>query len=154
MVHIEREEKIWFGIIALVAIVINVVTVSPLVPWQRWMLWEKPEPAQVVRVNMHDHSFFLVTDGGEVPLEQAKPIEVRAGVPVEFVVTSDDLTYGFGVFEPGGEMVFQMQVVPTYENRITWVFERPGTYDLRSTEYSGPEHPKMFVEGAIRVVGG
>ncbi len=154
MVEIEREEKVWLGIIALVAIVFNVVTVSPLVPWQRWEMWEKPEPAQVVRIEMRDHEFFLVTEGGLVPLEEAKPIVLRAGEPIKFVVTSVDLTYGFGVFEPEGRMLFQLQVIPTYENEILWVFDSPGTYTVRSTEYSGPEHPHMFVEGAIQVVGG
>ncbi|OQY19782.1 MAG: cytochrome C oxidase subunit II, partial [Anaerolineaceae bacterium 4572_32.1] len=62
-----------------------------------------------------------------------------------------DVTYGFGVFRPDGTMVFQMQVVPGYENRILWKFDAPGTYDVRSTEYSGPRHPEMFIEDAIRV---
>jgi cytochrome c oxidase subunit 2 len=49
-------------------------------------------------------------------------------------------------------MVFQMQVIPGYENRLVWKFDAPGTYDVRSTEYSGPRHSEMFLKDAIRVI--
>ena len=79
-------------------------------------------------------------------------IEVKAGEYVEFVASSRDVTYGFGVFRPDGTMVFQMQVLPGYQNRMVWRFDAPGTYDVRSTEYSGPRHSAMFVAGGLRVV--
>lgn len=153
MVKIEREEKIWLGIITIFAIVFNTITVSPLVPWQKWEFWEKPTPAQVVRIEMRDHQFYLVKDGKLLPLKDVKPITLKAGKPVEFIITSSDLTYGFGVFKKNGRMVFQIQVVPKYENKILWIFEEPGYYTIRSTEYSGPEHPYMFIEDAIQVMG-
>jgi cytochrome c oxidase subunit 2 len=71
---------------------------------------------------------------------------------VEFTATSRDVTYGLGAFRPDGTMVFQMQVIPGYENRLVWKFDAPGTYDVRSTEYSGPRHSEMFVKNAIRVI--
>jgi cytochrome c oxidase subunit 2 len=61
------------------------------------------------------------------------------------------VTYGFGVFRGDGSMVFQMQVLPGRENRIVWTFDAAGTYDVRSTEYSGPRHSEMHVPDAIRV---
>ncbi len=153
MVKMEREEKIWLGIIALFAIVFNVVTLSPLVPWVHWDIFSPPQPAKVIRIEIKDHKFFLV-DGGEMKPLKAGTISLDAHVPIKFVVTSDDLTYGFGVFDPEGRMVFQMQVLPNYENSIVWIFDKPGYYTVRSTEYSGPEHPYMYVEGAIQVKGG
>lgn len=45
-----------------------------------------------------------------------------------------------------------MQVLPGHENRILWKFDAPGSYDVRSTEYSGPRHSDMFFPRAIRVV--
>lgn len=48
--------------------------------------------------------------------------------------------------------LMEMQVVPGYTNQLLWKFDRPGTYDVRSTEYSGLRHPEMSVPGAIRVV--
>lgn len=137
----DREERLWFGVLILVALVFNAVTLSPLVPWQKWLLWSHPSPDRQIPIEVENYTFHLPPQG----------IEVRGGEFVEFVATSKDVTYGFGVFRPDGTMVFQMQVVPGHENKILWKFDTPGTYDVRSTEYSGPRHPEMFIEDAIRV---
>jgi len=138
----EREERIWLGILVVVFLVVNAITLSPLVPWQRWILWDRPTPQARFYIEFEDYEIRLPPEG----------IQVTAGEFVEFVATSRDVTYGFGVFRKDGKMVFQMQVVPGYENRIVWRFDDPGTYDIRSTEYSGPRHPEMFVADAIHVV--
>jgi len=137
----DREERIWLGVLVVVFLLVNAVTLSPLVPWQQWMLWSRPTPSQQFRLEFEDYEIHFPPDG----------IEVKVGEFVEFIATSEDVTYGFGVFRKDGTMVFQMQVIPGHENRITWRFDEPGTYDVRSTEYSGPRHPEMFYEDAIRV---
>jgi cytochrome c oxidase subunit 2 len=124
-----------------VALVFNVVTLSPLMPWQQWMLWSNPIPSQRIPVEFQNYQIKLPPQG----------VQVKAGEFVEFVATSQDVTYGLGVFRQDGTMVFQMQVVPGYENKLLWKFNTPGTYDVRSTEYSGPRHSEMFVANAIRV---
>ncbi|MGC8874861.1 MAG: hypothetical protein ACP5SI_10520 [Chloroflexia bacterium] len=106
------------------------------------MLWSRPSPARSYTIEIEGYRFHLPAQG----------IEVQAGEFVEFVVTSGDVTYGFGVFRPDGTMVFQMQVLPGYRNRIVWRFDEPGWYDIRSTEYSGPKHSTMFVQHAIHVL--
>lgn len=138
----EREERIWLGVLVAAFLVVNAITLSPLVPWQQWILWKHPTPDRQFRIDYENYEIHLPPEG----------IQVRAGEFVEFVATSQDVTYGFGVFRKDGRMLFQMQVVPGYENRIVWRFDEPGTYDIRSTEYSGPRHPEMFVADAIRVV--
>jgi cytochrome c oxidase subunit 2 len=134
-------ERRWLYVLIAVFLVFNAVTLSPLVPWQKWLLWSHPTPDQRIFIKMEDYEIKLPAEG----------IKVKADEHVEFTVTSGDVTYGFGVFRPDGTMVFQMQVVPGYENRIIWKFDEPGTYDVRSTEYSGPRHPEMFIEDAIHV---
>jgi cytochrome c oxidase subunit 2 len=138
----DREERIWFGVLILVFLVFNAVTLSPLVPWQKWLLWSHPTPDKRVSIEIENYEIHLPPEG----------IEVRVGEFVEFVATSGDVTYGFGVFRPDSTMVFQMQVMPGHENSILWKFDTPGTYDVRSTEYSGPRHPEMFIENAIQVI--
>jgi len=96
----------------------------------------------VFSITICDYKFTLPADG----------ISARVGEPVEFVASSCDVTYGFGVFCKTGRMLFQMQVLPNYENRIIWIFDEPGSYTIRSTEYSGPQHPFMVVPDAITVV--
>ncbi|HEY76156.1 MAG TPA: hypothetical protein G4O00_08245 [Thermoflexia bacterium] len=138
----EREERIWLGVLVVVFLLVNAITLSPLVPWQRWILWDRPTPQAQFRIEFEDYEIRLPPEG----------IQVKAGEFVEFIATSKDVTYGFGVFREDGKMLFQMQVVPGYENRIVWRFDEPGTYDIRSTEYSGPRHPEMFVADAIQVL--
>jgi cytochrome c oxidase subunit 2 len=72
---------------------------------------------------------------------------------VLFNVTSNDLTYGFGLFRSDNSMVFQMQVIPGHVNDILWQFDKPGIYTIRSTEYSGPEGIKMIEKNAVEVIG-
>ena len=69
-----------------------------------------------------------------------------------FDVTSNDLTYGFGVFRQDNSMVFQMQVVPGHRNDILWTFTNPGIYTIRSTEYSGPKGVFMIEKDVIKVL--
>lgn len=138
----ERKEKIAFGTLIAVALAFNAVTLSPLIPWQKWLLWSSPTPEGRVRAEIKNYAFILPPQG----------IKVKKGTVTEFTVTSRDVTYGFGVFRKDGTMVFQMQVLPNHENTFLWKFDTPGAYDIRSTEYSGPRHPEMFMKDALRVV--
>ena len=81
--------------------------------WQRWLLWSQPPPDERVAVHMENYEIRLPPGG----------VRVGTNRYVEFVATSGDVTYGFGVFRPDGTMVFQMQVVPGYKNRILWKFD-------------------------------
>jgi|Deesub1362A_J573_1020465.scaffolds.fasta_scaffold00001_570 cytochrome c oxidase subunit 2 len=140
----DKAEKTWFAILITIAIIGNALLLSPLIPSANMALWTKAEPMQTYTITIEDYQFHL----------PEKPMRVAAGVPVEFVVLSNDVTYGFGVFREDGSLVFQMQVVPGYENKIVWIFDEPGVYTIRSTEYSGPEHSSMVVYDAIVVEEG
>lgn len=137
----DKREKMWFGFLIFVALGFNIFSLSPAIPWQEWLLWSRPAPDKVVTIEMGDYEIRLPAGG----------IEVQAGDYVEFVATSTDVTYGFGVFRPDGPIVFQMQVIPGYQNRILWKFDQAGSYDIRSTEYSGPKHSQMYIPNAITV---
>ncbi len=137
----DHRERNWLFVLIGVFLAVNVITLSPLIPWQKWLLWSSPEPDRTVRVEFGDYEIRLPAEG----------IEARVGEYVEFVATSDDVTYGLGVFRKDGSMVFQEQVLPGRENRIIWKFDEAGLYDVRSTEYSGPRHSEMYVPGAINV---
>ncbi|MGD8463931.1 MAG: hypothetical protein PVI09_08685 [Anaerolineae bacterium] len=137
----DRRERNWLFVLIGVFLVFNAVTLSPIIPWQQWLLWSKPTPEQRVLVEFGDYAIRLPPEGIEVPVDTY----------VEFVATTDDVTYGLGVFRKDNRMVFQMQVLPGRENRIVWKFDQPGVYDVRSTEYSGPQHSDMYIVDAIRV---
>ena len=81
------------------------------------------------------------------------PMQVGCGEHVVFNATSNDLTYGFGIFRTDHTLVAQMQVVPQSKNDLMWKFEKNGTYYVRSTEYSGPKGAKMMAKNALVVTG-
>jgi cytochrome c oxidase subunit 2 len=137
----DKRERNWLFFLIAVFLIFNIVTLSPIVPWQQWLFWSDPAPDQTVAIDFGDYEIRLPSD----------PVSVKAGEYVEFVATSSDVTYGLGVFRKDGTMVFQQQVLPGRENRITWKFDKEGMYDIRSTEYSGPRHSEMFIQDAISV---
>lgn len=136
----DKRERNWLFFLIGIFIVVNVITLSPIVPWQRWMLWDKPQPAKTVDVSYTDYVITMDT-----------PLEIKQGEFIEFNAVSNDVTYGFGVFRKDNSMIFQMQVMPGIENKITWKFDETGWFDVRSTEYSGPRHSEMHLVDAIHV---
>ena len=74
---------------------------------------------------------------------------VMAGKPVEFRVTSADVNHGFGLYDESGTLVAQTQAMPGYVNRLTHVFEKPGTYRVLCLEYCGVAHHGMIAEIAV-----
>ncbi len=103
-----------------------------------------------------DKSFEIVVANHKWQLP-AKPMVINEGDRVKFHVKSKDLTYGFGLFRDDGTMVFQMQVVPNYDNDLLWTFHECGKFNLTSTEYAGPAqydekgNDLMFVKHAVVV---
>lgn len=134
-------ERRWLYVLIAIFLVFNIITFSPLVPWQKWLLWSSPAPAQSYSISIRDYEMTLPAGG----------MKAKAGAYVEFKATSEDVTYGFGVFRQDGTLLFQMQVVPGHQNRIVWKLDAPGSYDIRSTEYSGPRHSEMHYKNAIVV---
>lgn len=138
----DKRELRFFLILISVVVIAHIVTLSNLVPWQEWRLWSKPAPVKTYAIGVSDYQFNF----------PEKPMAFEKGQFVEFILTSTDVTYGFGVFRKDGTLVFQLQVLPGYKNRFVWNFSEPGYYDIRSTEYSGPKHSDMLVRDAIRVL--
>lgn len=97
---------------------------------------------KVFDISVANHQFILPAD----------TLIIKVGEKALFNVTSEDLTYGFGLFRQDNSMVFQMQVVPGHMNDILWQFNKPGIYSIRSTEYSGPKGAQMILNDAVKVI--
>ncbi len=136
----KRELRFFVGIV-IVVIIAHIITLSPLVPWQKWRLWSDPKQVHKINIEIENYKFKLPEE----------VIKIKKGEFVEFILTSKDVTYGFGVFRKNGTLVFQMQVLPVYKNKFVWNFNEAGKYDIRSTEYSGPDHNEMVIKDAIEV---
>jgi len=112
-------------------------------------------PWTPIDVNMKtitaDRTFNITVANHEFKLPSEK-LRMEVGEIVKFSVTSNDLTYGFGLFRQDNSMVMQMQVVPGHKNDILWKFTKPGVYTIRSTEYSGPKGIAMIEKDVVEVV--
>ncbi len=80
-----------------------------------------------------------------------QPDRVAAGTPVRFDVTSVDVNHGFGLYDPRGRLVGQVQAMPGYHNKLDLTLSEAGAYLIRCLEYCGLNHATM--EGSFTVVG-
>lgn len=112
------------------------------IPWKEMDLkGTEVQADQTFEIEVADHRFKLPQD----------KLVIKKGQIVRFNVLSRDLTYGFGLFRPDNTMLWQMQVLPGHLNQFAWLFDVPGTYTIRSTEYSGPKGLDMTLEDAVVV---
>ena len=130
------------GFLVVLGVSLHIVT-HETIPWKPLDL-NRAEiiPDKTFNIKVADHKFIL-------PSEK---LIINTNDKVMFNVTSEDLTYGFGLFRDDNSMMFQMQVLPGHNNDILWHFDRPGVYTIRSTEYSGPKGIGMIEKNVVEVI--
>jgi cytochrome c oxidase subunit 2 len=74
------------------------------------------------------------------------PIEVPAGRPVTFRLTSSDVIHGFQVVGTNANAM----VIPGYVTQFTLTFDRPGEYRIACNEYCGVAHHMMVGTLVVR----
>ena len=79
-----------------------------------------------------------------------EPNEVRAGVPVQFVLETRDVAHGFGIYNSDHYLLYQVQVPAGDIQHGVYTFEKPGGYDILCLEFCGFGHHAM--RGRIEVV--
>jgi cytochrome c oxidase subunit 2 len=140
----EIKQGLFYAFVTMLVIVgvsLHIVT-HETIPWKPMDLNRAEIKAdREFTLSVSDHKFIL-------PSEK---LIIRKNEIVRFNVTSDDLTYGFGLFRKDNSMVFQMQVLPGHNNDILWQFDKPDVYSIRSTEYSGWKGINMIVRDAVEV---
>jgi cytochrome c oxidase subunit 2 len=133
---------LFVGFLVLIGLSLHIITHNTI-PWKELDLNRADiKPDRIFNISVANHQFIL-------PSEK---LVIHTGEKVLFKVTSDDLTYGFGLFRSDNSMLFQMQVLPGHMNDILWLFDKPGVYSIRSTEYSGPKGNNMIVKNAVEVI--
>jgi cytochrome c oxidase subunit 2 len=78
------------------------------------------------------------------------PPSVDAGTPVEFVIGSRDVNHGFGLYDPSGTLLTQVQVVPGSTQKLVWTFAEPGDYKILCLEFCGAKHHEMIGELEVK----
>ena len=79
------------------------------------------------------------------------PKRVPAGSRVRFEVTSADVNHGFGIYDPQGKLLGNVQAMPGYTNRLELSLDEPGSYLISCLEFCGLKHHEMSRE--FRVTG-
>lgn len=131
----------FIGMLVVLGVSLHIVTYNTI-PWAEMDLNRAEIKAdRVFDISVEKHQFLL----------PAEKLVIQCNEKVLFNVTTNDLTYGFGLFRQDNTMLFQMQVVPGHKNDILWQFDKPGVYTIRSTEYSGPAGYNMVVKDAVVV---
>ena len=140
----KAKDGLFYSFVTLLVILgvsLHIVTYHTI-PWAKMDLNRAEIKAdKVFTITVEKHQFVL----------PAEKLLIKCNEKVIFNVTSNDLTYGFGLFRQDNSMLFQMQVVPGHKNDILWLFDKPGVYSIRSTEYSGPDGYNMVVKDAVEV---
>lgn len=90
-----------------------------------------PLAPQVVKAVAHQWSWELSAS------------RLRAGVPVEFQVSTADVNHGFAVYDDDGRLLAQTQAMPGFTNRLVHTFA-PGKYRILCLEYCGLAHHAMI----------
>lgn len=138
--------RLFYGFAALLVVTglsLHLIT-HETIPWARTDVDHSGMvPDQTFEITAANHQFTL----------PSSKLEIACGQKVLINVTSEDLTYGFGLFRQDHSMVLQMQVIPGHRNEVFWTFDKNGVYDIRSTEYSGPAGLGMGVKNAVEVTG-
>ena len=78
-----------------------------------------------------------------------EPKTVRAGSPVIFNVHAGDVNHGMGIYDSDKRLLFQVQAMPGYVNRVEHTFEKPGTYQILCMEFCGIAHHVMITDLAV-----
>ncbi len=89
--------------------------------------------SEVVQVNATAEQFSWEIDARKVPISKN----------IVFNLHTKDVNHGFGVYNPSGRLLFQMQAMPGYVNKVTYVFDKPGMYKVRCLELCGIGHHDM-----------
>ncbi|MEM1300119.1 MAG: cytochrome C oxidase subunit I [Pseudomonadota bacterium] len=108
------------------------VSVASLREWPHAIASE----GEGVIVNVSGGQWYWDIDVEQVPL----------GTPVTFLVSSEDVNHGMGIYDENMRLLFQTQSMPGYVNKVSYTFEEPGYYQVLCMEFCGVAHHDMISE--------
>ncbi len=122
-----EREKTWFGIVVVFLVALLFATIFST-PYGRGAAGGD---AQIVSVTGEQFAWLLPSTS------------IRAGEPVEFELTSKDVSHDFAVFDPHHTLLLQVQVTPGKTQLYRYTFAKPGHYTVECWEYCGLGHDAM-----------
>jgi cytochrome c oxidase subunit 2 len=154
--HVELYERVWMwaaGVLIVVFLGVIVATAG---------MQAMAPPSHIETVNpaaLTTHPEFSAPGVAEMPDGGVKavvvaamfsftpdPIEVPAGRPVTFRITSSDVIHGFQIDGTNGNAM----AIPGYVSQFTMTFPRAGEYVITCNEYCGLLHHRMVGKLTVR----
>lgn len=135
-----KYEKQWTLIILVILVVFSVSTLG-LLPYP--YAHTNVTPNLTIDVYAQQFSWCL-SPVGTWGTDCQTPYQIPVGDTVLFIVRSADVTHGFGVYSSSGSILFQVNVMPGFNNSVMYQFTKPGTYYVRCMEFCGYDHFLMI----------
>lgn len=123
--------RFWLGLVLIVAVAAFVVSI-PHFPYPG-----AATTGRHYRIVAQQYSFTL-------------PPVIPADTPVVFDVTSRDVNHGFGIYDPRGRLIGQVQAMPDFINHLPFEFRVRGRYTIRCLEFCGIGHAAMAGSFEVR----
>jgi cytochrome c oxidase subunit 2 len=138
--------RYFFGL-SVVLIIILFVSLQ-LLPYPRFQ-GEAEEVVTVVGIQWDWEMAHGITNKTPHQFLGKNEISLPVNKRIKFIVTSDDVTHNFGIYNNKGVLLTQTQAMPQYKNELEYVFTEKGDYIILCLEYCGLVHP--FMTGTIHV---
>jgi cytochrome c oxidase subunit II len=123
---VAHRERTWFFVVIAIMLTLLFATI--------WFTpYGKGSTSGDVDVNVTARQF----------LWTVKPNTFPANERIAFHLTSTDVNHGFGVYDPRGRFVVQVQVVPGKTQTLVHTFTKPGHYKILCLEFCGYGHALM-----------
>ena len=146
---VDLYEKIWMGAAAalIAGFLVTIVVAAGVHAVQPPSHIETIDPATIADhpefgdpgVEIRPDGSVVVSVLAEMFIFSPEPIEIPAGRPVTFRLTSADVIHGFQVVGTNANTM----VIPGYVSEFTMTFDRPGEYLVLCHEYCGELHHEM-----------
>ncbi len=136
---ISRAKTAWLSVVVVLFLAVNLGSIKyiPAISTANALVSEK----DIVEVNVEAASWSYNISTQEFTVGQA----------VRFSAKALDTVHGFAVYDPKGNVVFTMMLVPGVSaSSLIHKFKEPGTYKVRCLEYCGIAHHDMSDEIIVK----
>jgi cytochrome c oxidase subunit II len=134
-----RRLMLWGGLV-VPTVILTVLVIAAFILGERLLVHRADATIPRIEVVSQQFAWRFRYPGHEGSTQGT--LHIRAGEPVEFMVTSEDVIHSFWVPRLGGKI----DAIPGHRNLVSLQADRPGTYGGICAEYCGEGHPLMTFE--------
>jgi len=130
--RISTAKTAWMSAVVVLFVLANVASIKfiPAVA----TAWEQSHEKNIANVDVTAQSWYYDISQREFTVGQA----------VRFTAHSTDTVHGFAIYNPGGNIIFTMMLIPgAGTSSLIHRFDEPGIYKIRCLEYCGVSHHEM-----------